>query len=51
MLREVENIGPGLNRQPVAEVPQGGKYTTACKPGMRGAGIRGEFTVTGPGPP
>ncbi|MEV0701700.1 iron uptake system protein EfeO [Saccharopolyspora sp. NPDC050389] len=47
IVSEVENIGPGLNRQLVAEVPQGGKYTTACKPGMKGDGIRGEFTVTG----
>ncbi|WP_190823416.1 iron uptake system protein EfeO [Saccharopolyspora pogona] len=47
IISEVENIGPGLNRQLVAEVPQGGKYTTACKPGMRGDGIRGDFTVTG----
>ncbi|TWG07869.1 iron uptake system protein EfeO [Saccharopolyspora dendranthemae] len=47
IVSEVENIGPGMNRQLVAQVPQGGKYTTACKPGMQGDGIRGEFTVTG----
>ncbi|MCI2422733.1 cupredoxin domain-containing protein [Saccharopolyspora sp. K220] len=47
IVSEVENIGPGLTRQLVADVPQGGKYTTACKPGMQGDGIRGEFTVTG----
>ncbi|MGP4021554.1 iron uptake system protein EfeO [Saccharopolyspora sp. 5N708] len=47
VVSEVENIGPGLTRQLVVEVPQGGKYTTACKPGMQGDGIRGEFTVTG----
>ncbi len=44
---EVENIGPGLTRQLIVEVPDGGKYTTACKPGMIGDGIRGDFTVTG----
>jgi iron uptake system component EfeO len=47
IVSEVENIGPGLTRQLVVEVPNGGKYTTACKPGMQGDGIRGEFTVTG----
>ena len=44
---EVENIGPGLSRQLIVEVPQGGQYTTACKPGMVGDGIRAPFTVTG----
>ena len=44
---EVENIGPGLSRQLLVEVPQGGQYTTACKPGMVGDGIRAPFTVTG----
>ncbi|MDD7930925.1 iron uptake system protein EfeO [Actinomycetospora straminea] len=47
ILGEVENIGPGLTRQLIVEVPQGGQYTTACKPGMVGDGIRGPFTVTG----
>lgn len=47
IVSEVENIGPGLTRQLVVQIPQGGKYTTACKPGMQGDGIRGEFTVTG----
>ncbi|MDA3624177.1 peptidase M75 family protein [Saccharopolyspora sp. WRP15-2] len=47
IISEVENIGPGLTRQLVAEVPQGGKYTAACKPGMQGDGIRSDFTVTG----
>jgi iron uptake system component EfeO len=28
-------------------VPDGGTYTTACKPGMVGDGIRAPFTVTG----
>ncbi len=44
---EVENIGPGLNRPLVVEVPEGGAYTTACKPGMAGDGIRAPFTVKG----
>ena len=47
VISEAENIGPGLTRQLVVQVPQGGKYTTACKPGMQGDGIRGEFTVSG----
>ncbi|MET9023311.1 iron uptake system protein EfeO [Actinopolymorpha sp. NPDC004070] len=45
---EVENIGPGLTRQLVVRA-QPGTYTTACKPGMSGDGIRGRFTVTGSG--
>jgi iron uptake system component EfeO len=44
---EVENIGPGTTRQLLTEVPQGGAYTSACKPGMVGDGIRAPFTVTG----
>ncbi len=28
-------------------MPDGGRYTTACKPGMVGDGIRAPFTVTG----
>ena len=28
-------------------MPDGGTYTTACKPGMVGDGIRAPFTVTG----
>ncbi|MBO0850490.1 MAG: peptidase M75 family protein [Pseudonocardia sp.] len=44
---EVENIGPALTRKLVVEVPDGGTYTTACKPGMVGDGIRAPFTVTG----
>jgi iron uptake system component EfeO len=42
---EVENIGPALNRQLVVKAPAG-KYVTACKPGMKGEGIRADFTVT-----
>jgi len=47
IMGEVENIGPGITRQLIVEVPDGGAYTTACKPGMIGDGIRGQFTVTG----
>jgi iron uptake system component EfeO len=47
IMGEVENIGPGLTRQLIVEVPDGGTYTTACKPGMVGDGIRAAFTVTG----
>jgi len=42
---EVENIGPSLDRQLVVTAPEG-KYVTACKPGMKGQGIRDDFTVT-----
>ena len=42
---EVENIGPALNRQLVVNAPAG-RYVTACKPGMKGEGIRADFTVT-----
>ncbi|WP_051581437.1 iron uptake system protein EfeO [Pseudonocardia acaciae] len=47
IMGEVENIGPALTRKLVVEVPDGGAYTTACKPGMVGDGIRAPFTVTG----
>jgi iron uptake system component EfeO len=47
IMGEVENIGPGLTRELIVEVPDGGAYTTACKPGMVGDGIRSPFTVTG----
>jgi iron uptake system component EfeO len=42
---EVENVGPGLSRDLVINVPAG-TYVPACKPGMTGKGIRSEFTVT-----
>ena len=45
---EVENIGPGLDRELVVNAAPG-TYTTACKPGMKGDGIRADFTVTGSG--
>jgi iron uptake system component EfeO len=47
---EVENIGPGLSRKLTVQIPAAGRYTTACKPGMAGDGIRGELTVTGGAP-
>src|SRR5918992_990015 len=47
IMGEVENIGPGLTRDLIVEVPDGGSSTTACKPGMVGDGIRAPFTVTG----
>jgi iron uptake system component EfeO len=45
VLGEAEDIGPGTSRRLVVEVPQGGSYTAACKPGMTGNGIRVPFTV------
>jgi len=45
---EVENIGPQLSRELVVNAPAG-TYTTACKPGMKGDGIRADFTVTDSG--
>ncbi len=42
---EVENVGPQLTRQLVVNVPEG-SYVSACKPGMKGDGIRADFTVT-----
>ena len=43
---EVENIGPGLSRDLVVQLPAG-SYFTACKPGMVGDGIgKTPFTVT-----
>lgn len=41
---EVENIGPGLTRNLVVTAPTG-TYVTACKPGMKGTGIRADFQV------
>ena len=45
---EVENIGPQLSRELVVNAGAG-TYVTACKPGMKGDGIRADFTVTGSG--
>ncbi|TJZ42922.1 peptidase [Streptomyces piniterrae] len=46
VVSEVEGIGPGTFRTMTVKVPKAGTYTTACKPGMVGDGIRGKFTVT-----
>jgi iron uptake system component EfeO len=46
VMGEVENIGPGLKRDLIVELPTG-KYQAVCKPGMIGDGIRGDLTVTG----
>jgi iron uptake system component EfeO len=46
VVSEVENVGPGISRDLVIQA-QPGTYVTACKPGMTGEGIRGQFTVTG----
>lgn len=43
---EVENIGPAITRD-LTVVLQPGTYTTACKPGQTGDGIRADFAVTG----
>ncbi|KAA9166186.1 peptidase M75 family protein [Amycolatopsis acidicola] len=51
IMGEVENIAPGLNRRLIVQVPEAGRYQTACKPGMVGNGIRGTFTVTGSAQP
>jgi iron uptake system component EfeO len=47
IVSEVENVGPGLNREMTVNAPAG-TYFTACKPGMKGDGIRAGFTVTEP---
>ena len=45
---EIENVGPGLSRDLVVRAAPG-KYVTACKPGMKGQGIRDAFTVSDSG--
>lgn len=49
VMGEVENIGPGLKRDLIVELPTG-KYQAVCKPGMIGDGIRGDLNVTGDAP-
>lgn len=46
IMGEVENVGPGLSRNLVVDLPKG-KYQGACKPGMIGDGIRQTLNVTG----
>ena len=45
---EVENIGPGTSRNLTVDLTRG-EYEVACKPGMKGDGIRTGITVTGAG--
>lgn len=47
VMGEVENISPGLQRTLIVQLTQPGTYQTACKPGMIGDGLRGDYTVTG----
>jgi iron uptake system component EfeO len=49
IMGEVENIGPGVARTLLVELPAG-TYEAACKPGMTGKGIRSALTVTGEAP-
>lgn len=46
IMGEVENIGPGLTRKLIVELPAGA-YQGACKPGMKGTGLRTALKVTG----
>ncbi|BCK70161.1 hypothetical protein Srufu_041140 [Streptomyces libani subsp. rufus] len=44
---ELEGIGPDTSRTMTVKTDKAGSYATACKPGMVGNGIRGDFTVMG----
>ncbi|MFI1416765.1 iron uptake system protein EfeO [Streptomyces sp. NPDC020731] len=46
VVTERENIGPGTKQRVTAEVKPG-DYRIACKPGMRGKGIRQDVKATG----
>ncbi|MFC9246552.1 iron uptake system protein EfeO [Streptomyces sp. NPDC057136] len=46
IVTERENIGPGTKAKITAEV-KAGSYEIACKPGMKGHGIRQKIEVTG----
>ncbi|MFF4096303.1 iron uptake system protein EfeO [Streptomyces sp. NPDC001834] len=46
IVAERENIGPGTKANITAEI-KAGSYEIACKPGMKGHGIRQKFEVTG----
>ncbi len=48
IMGEVENVGPGTARDLHANL-SAGTYQVACKPGMKGDGIRTDLTVTGAG--
>ena len=45
VVAEAENIPPGLQRRLDVRLDGPGTYQTACKPGMAGDGIRGDFVV------
>ena len=48
IVTERENIGPGTSATITAQV-KAGTYEIACKPGMKGHGIRQKVTATGDG--
>ncbi|GHD83776.1 iron uptake system protein EfeO [Streptomyces naganishii] len=48
IVSEKENIGPGTKYTLTAEV-KAGSYEIACRPGMKGHGVRQKLTVTGGG--
>jgi iron uptake system component EfeO len=48
IVSEKENIGPGTSYTLTAEV-KAGSYEIACRPGMKGHGVRQKLTVTGGG--
>jgi iron uptake system component EfeO len=48
IVSEKENIGPGTKYTLTAEV-KAGDYEIACRPGMKGHGVRQKLTVTGSG--
>ncbi|WP_415951108.1 iron uptake system protein EfeO [Streptomyces sp. KLOTTS4A1] len=48
IVTERENIGPGTKQTVTAEV-KAGSYQIACKPGMKGDGIRQQVEATGGG--
>src|SRR6478672_8122818 len=48
IVSEKENIGSGTKYTLTAEV-KAGEYEIACRPGMKGHGVRQKLTVTGSG--
>ncbi|MEU9985484.1 iron uptake system protein EfeO [Streptomyces sp. NPDC048045] len=48
IVSEKENIGPGTKYTLTAEV-KAGSYEIACRPGMKGRGVRQKLTVSGSG--
>ncbi|KOG38817.1 iron uptake system protein EfeO [Streptomyces decoyicus] len=48
IVTERENIGPGTSAEITAEI-KAGSYEVACKPGMKGKGIRQKVTAGGKG--